>query len=522
MATPAPPVRARRPVVGTRSPVHGLARRSLPFTDVVAQSLSAVAPSAAATTMPLLVATLAGGATAMSLAVALVLAVAVAACVNQFTRRIAATGSLYTFVVRGLGARAGVVTGAAMLLGYGFITMFSLAGGGWYAHILIGRFVPALATGAAPALVVVLLMGATVWWVLLRGIRRSARVTLVVEVVSVALLAVLVLAMLLHTGPAAAVRAALPEPGTGPADVAVGTAIALTAFVGFESAATLGAEARHPFRAVPRAVTWTALGSGLLYLGASVSQLVGYSGLGLDLAGARYPANELAAAYGVSWAGPVLDVGITASFFACAIASSTALVRVLFTMGREELAPRSFGVAHTVHGTPARALAVTMPVVTSVPVAVVLLSGADLWSAMQAILVVSAGGYITAYVLVCAAVPAFLRRIGEVTWRPVVLAAGTATLLACSLVVMLVVQSGTSRQAGVWAFLALLAAGVAAGLARLGRRPRLRDRLGVHDEAVVTDLLGGGRVDDRVRSPRSTGGPGSSGGSGSPGGSAAA
>ncbi|MCF4121027.1 APC family permease [Antribacter sp. KLBMP9083] len=488
MTTPAP-VRARRPVVGTRSPVHGLARRSLPFTDVVAQSLSAVAPSAAATTMPLLVATVAGGSTVLALAVALVLAVAVAACVNQFTRRIAATGSLYTFVVRGLGPRAGVVTGVAMLLGYGFITMFALAGGGWYAHILVVRFFPALAPGAAPALVVVLLMGAAVWWVLLRGIRRSARVTLVIEVVSVVLLAVLVLAMLAHTGPTAAVRAALPEPGTGPADVAVGTAIALTAFVGFESAATLGAEARRPFRAVPRAVTWTALGSGLLYLGASVSQLVGYAGLGLDLAGARSPANELAVAYGVSWAGPVLDVGITASFFACAIASSTALVRVLFTMGREGLAPRAFGIAHAVHGTPARALALTMPVVTLGPVAMVLL-GTDLWSAMQAILVVAAGGYITAYALVCAAVPAFLRRIGEATWPPVALAAGTATLLAGSLVVMLVVQSGTPRQAGVWVFVTLLAVGVAAGLVRLGRLPRLWARLGVHDEAVVTDLLG--------------------------------
>lgn len=507
-------VRARRPVVGTRSPVHGLARRSLPFTDVVAQSLSAVAPSAAATTMPLFVATVAGGATALALAVALVLAVAVAACVNQFTRRIAATGSLYTFVVRGLGPRAGVATGVAMLLGYGFITMFALAGGGWYAHILIGRFVPALAPGAAPALVVVLLMGAAVWWVLLRGIRRSARVTLIIEVVSVALLAALVLVMLAHTGPADVVRAALPEPGTGPADVAVGTAIALTAFVGFESAATLGAEARRPFRTVPRAVTWTVLGSGLLYLGASVSQLVGYSGLGLDLAGARSPANELAAAYGVSWAGPVLDVGITASFFACAIASSTALVRVLFTMGREGLAPRAFGTAHAVHGTPARALAVTMPVVTLLPVAAVLL-GTDLWSAMQAILVVAAGGYITAYVLVCAAVPAFLRRIGEATWPPVALAAGTATLLAGSLVVMLVIQSGTPRRAGVWVFVTLLAVGVAAGMVRLGSLPRLSARLGVHDEAVVTDLLGAGPParDASPRAPRPSGGSGSSGGS---------
>ncbi|ACZ32070.1 amino acid permease-associated region [Xylanimonas cellulosilytica DSM 15894] len=480
-----------RPVVATRSPVHGLARRSLPFTDVLAQPLAAVAPSAAATTLPLLVATVAGtGSVLMALAIALVLATAVAACVNQFTRRIAATGSLYTFVVRGLGPRAGIVTGVAMLLGYGAITTFALAGGGWYVQLLATRAWPALAgdgaAGDLPALATVVVLGGVVWWVLRRGIRRSARVTLVVETVSVALIGALVIALLTTADPGAVVHAAVP--GTSAADVAVGTAIALTAFVGFESAATLGAEARRPFRTVPRAILWTAVGAGVLYLGAAAAQLVGYSAAGLDLARATSPADELTAAFGVGWAGPVLDVGVIASFLACATASSTALARVLFTMGREGLVPRRFGDAHPVHGTPSAALTATLPALTVIPVAAVL-AGARLWEAMQVLLVVAAGGYITAYVLVCTAVPPFLRRIGEATRGAVTLATCTAVVLTGALVTMLAVQGGSPRRAGVWAFLALLAAGAAGGLLRLRQRPRLRTHLGVHDEPVVSDLL---------------------------------
>ncbi|GAB2461858.1 APC family permease [Xylanimonas ulmi] len=499
-----------RPVVAVRSPVHGLARRSLPALDVLAQPVSAVAPAAAATTLPLLVATVAGGGSVLaSVTIALALAGAVAACVNQFTRRIAATGSLYTFVVRGLGPRAGVVTGVAMLLGYGFITMFALAGGGWYAQLLLARAWPSLAhdgaAGDLPALVVVVGLGAVAWWVLRRGIRRSARVALVAEVVSMTLIGALVVALLVTAGPPSA--SAL-TPHTSPGDVAVGAVVALTAFVGFESAATLGAEARRPFRTVPRAIIWTALGAGVLYLGAAAAQLVGYAQVGLDLAAGVSPSDELTAAFGVGWAGPVLDVGVVASFLACAIASSTALVRVLFTMAREGLVPSALGRAHPEHGTPSTALAIALPVLTAAPV-VAVMAGARLWPTMQALLVVSAGGYVTAYALVCAAVPAFLVRVGEVTRPAVVLAGVTATALGGALLATLALQTGAARRAGAALFVALLLAGAAMGLGRLRRRPHLRARLGVHDEPVVADLLGASAWTPPPGTPTNPGTPGS-------------
>src|SRR6478752_4010424 len=111
-----------------RSPMAGLDRRSLGFVDVLAQSVGAVAPSAAAATCPVLVAARAGSGTLVAFLLAAVLMALVASAVNQFTRRMAATGSLYTFAARGLGERAGFATSAAMIVGYGFVAMFALLG----------------------------------------------------------------------------------------------------------------------------------------------------------------------------------------------------------------------------------------------------------------------------------------------------------------------------------------------------------------------------------------------------------
>ncbi|MBG6214190.1 MAG: hypothetical protein LH475_04910 [Cryobacterium sp.] len=127
-------IRHPEPVRGfaDRSRVDGLDRCRVEFLDVLGQSVSTVAPSAAATTIPLLIAS-AGGAPVWALASGLLIALLVASTVDQFTKRIAATGSLYTFVPVGWAERpplASFVTGVALLLGYGFIAMFALAGAG--------------------------------------------------------------------------------------------------------------------------------------------------------------------------------------------------------------------------------------------------------------------------------------------------------------------------------------------------------------------------------------------------------
>lgn len=478
--------------IGARSPVDGLARRSVGFLDVLAQSVSAIAPSAAATTIPLLVAVVAGGATVWALASAMLLALLVATTVNQFTRRIATAGSLYTFVSRGLGTTASFVTGVALLVGYGFIAMFALGGAGYYLAILIARFWPTVAGSTVFAGGLIIAMAALCLLVLARGIRISTRVTLLVECVSVAIILVLVVALLVQAGP---VRgwSVLSLGDASPANLAVGAALALTAFVGFESSSTLGVEARRPYASIPRAIRWSVIGSGLLYLIASFSQLVGFAAIGGSITTSSSPVNDLAAAYGLDGIGLLLDLSIAASFLACAIASTTALVRLLFSMGREGVLPSRFGRTHTRYRTPRVAVVVAVGVITIGLLATILLSG-SVWQAMEILIVGAAGGYITAYVLVCVAAPVFLWRIGELTPWPVVRAVAASILLSGVLVVYLVVESATDRFPGVWVFLGAMTVGIAFCGLRLVRRPWLSDTIGVYDVPIAEDVLGGPRA----------------------------
>lgn len=478
-----------------RSPMHGLDRRSVGFAEVLAQSVSAVAPSAAATTMPLFIAVVADGASFWSLALAMGLALLIAATVNSFTKRIAATGSLYTFVAKTFGAGAGVVTGVGMLIGYGFIAMFALAGASYYLVILLGRVSPYLASSSAVAALIVGILAAVVLLVLARGIRLSTRVTLLVELVSVSIILILVGTLLAQVGPTID-WSALSLAGGTPTTLSVGAVVALTAFVGFESSATLGVEARKPYAAIPRAIVWTVLVSGGLYLLASFSQLVGFASLGQDIRASESPVNDLATGFGLEWMGVLLDVSIAASFLACAIASTTALARVLFTMGREGLLPEAFGRAHARYRTPFTAVMVAVPVIAVVPIVAVFV-GDGLWPAMQVLLVVAAVGYITSYILVCAAAPVFLKRIGEFTLWAGVRGVATSVLLTGALVVYLGAEALSSRAAGVWMFGVVMLVGVTAYRLRVRRRPWLRETIGAWDEPSAGDVLGGAVSDVR-------------------------
>lgn len=468
---------------GDRSPLHGLERRTIGIVDLAAQSVAAVAPAAAATTVVLLVAGVAPGATVAAIVAAAVLSFGVARTVSQFARRFAAAGALYTYTARGLGERAGLTAGAAIVVGYGAIAMFALLGGAYYLGYLLAGVWPGVDRGATTT-VALLGEAAFVAVVLVSGIRLSARVALVVETLSVALIVVLLGVLLVFIGPADIVAAVAPGP-VDPIALAAGAVVALTAFVGFESAATLGVESVAPLRNVPRAITGTVLISGAVYVLAAVTQVSGFHAIGLDLAASASPVNDLAGAFGLGPWGVAADIGIAASFLACAIGTMTALVRVLFAMSRDGVLPAQLGRTHPRLRTPIAAIAVALPVVAAVPVALAI-TGVDVREAMQATLAVGATGYITAYVLVCVAAPVFLRRIGEFTIWPAVVAVVSAAALTAALVAFLIV--GTDWVGVICVAAVGLVAGVIVALA--GRRRRSRP-IGAYDVPLAAQVLGG-------------------------------
>ncbi|GAA1938530.1 APC family permease [Microbacterium aoyamense] len=478
---------------GSRSPLEGLDRRSVGFSDVLAQSVAAVAPAAAATTVVLLVAGVAPHATVPSILVAGLLSFLVAQTISQFARRLAAAGSTYTYTARGLGQGAGLAAGAAIVLGHGAIAMFALLGGAYYVTFLLRGLWPDLVDTSTIAGVLVVEI-AFVALVLVRGIRLSSRIALVVEGISVLLIVVLLIVLLVRIGPID--PGAVFEAGSfDPAMIAAGSMIALTAFVGFESAATLGVEAVSPLRTVPRAIVWTVVLSAGLYVLAALAQVAGFAEIGAELGASTSPINDLAAAYGLAGWGVVADIGIAASFLACAIGSTTALTRVLFTMGRDGVLPRIAGRAHPRFGTPVGAVLLSLPIIAGVPL-IVTLAGIPIRDAMHATIAVGGAGYIVAYVLVCVAAPFFLHRIGELTLRAAVIAGFSAVALAAALVVFFIVDARTGSLA-VWIVAGAAVVSGALIAVRLRSTARPLDRMGSYDEPLASQVLGGVAREDR-------------------------
>ncbi|WTW93975.1 APC family permease [Streptomycetaceae bacterium NBC_01309] len=454
-----------------RSPLAGLDRRNLAAPQVWAQSVSAVAPSAAMATTPALVATAAGRDAVWAVGVAAVVALLVAYCVAQFARRMAAAGSLYTFTAKGLGPLPGVVCGAALLIGYAFLTMAALVGCAAYLHAFAVRAGWSSVPVAPTTAVLVVAATAAVVACVVRGVRLSSGVALASEAVSIVFV-VFVLATTLRGG-------AGGGPGGGLSGIAAGSVLALSAFIGFESAAALGAEARRPFRVVPNVVRGTVLGAGVLYLFATYAQTRSSDGRPPHAAAggiAPYSPAE-------TWSAVVLDVGLAASFFACALASGTALARLLFCMGREAVGPRGFGRTHPRHRSPHVAAFAMAPVLAGVP-CVLLATGSSPADVFGTLTGMFTYGHMLAYLLVCVAAPVFLRRIGELTVRPVLAAAVAVPVLA-------LVSAAYSRSAAPgsddWVlvgFAGLMALALA-WFAR--RRPKA---IGVYDETTADDLLG--------------------------------
>ncbi|MEU0502997.1 APC family permease [Nocardia sp. NPDC005998] len=480
-APPRPPVVVRRPSI------RGLTRRELPFVPVFAQSVAAIAPSGTAVVTPAFVIAAAGGAASVAafLAAAL-LAWCVALVIRPMAQRLAVTGGLYTYVAQGLGSVVAVPVGWSAIVGYGCVSVAGL--------IAVGTYLDQIAVAAGLAgfggtatIVGLLVVAALVALVLMvRGIRLSASATLLVECVSVVTVLALMVYLLARSGDdVSGGRVFAWRGGTG--DLAMGAVVAISAFVGFESATTLSAEAYRPFRSVPRTLIWTPIAAAVIYLVAVCAQAVALAAAPAAVSGSSTPVTELFVQDNSRVLGAVLDLGVAASFFACTVASVNALVRVLFTMGREGIAPAAVGRAHPRFHTPAAAIVAAVGAVAGCAV-VYLLSGAEPQDGIRSFLTLSALGYLGSYLPACLAAPALLRRIGESSTGITILGAVTAVVLGALMITSAFsTQSNNIVLVGVYIVVLLASAVFTLGL-RVFAPDRLRG-IGIYDEPLPTDLL---------------------------------
>jgi amino acid transporter len=389
---------------------QGLAHESMTQAEVMAQSVAGIAPSAVMATGPALIVLFAGPGAWLSYVAATIIVVLVGLVVAQFARRFASSGSLYSYVARGLGPTGAFATGWSLVIGYACIAMLGVTLIGPFLGSLLDLIgLPGMTSQTAYIVMTALSTVAAATFAIV-GIRISTRVGLVLEVVSVGAV-LLVLVVVVARGGDSAAPSMLDLSGTSFDGVTYGIVLAVLGFVGFESAASLGAEARNPHRTIPRAVIGSAVLVGVLYVFASISSVMGFGGVE-GLSGSAAPVSDLAERYGLGSIVWIVDLGVAASFFAVAIASINAASRVLYTMGEEDVLPAALGRAHRRYKTPHVAIGVLAPIIGLVPV-LLMMAGRAPFDVYAYVGTVGTFGYMVGYLLMAVALPFFLRRRGE-------------------------------------------------------------------------------------------------------------
>lgn len=408
----------------------GLRHNALSPLETLAQSVSTIAPSTSPQLTIPLVFMLAGQGTAIAYLIAMGLMVLVGLCIAAFAREASSPGSLYAYTRRALPPIFSSITALALFFAY--ITTASAVIGGFvaFAYVFLNPLHARFGVPHIPAVVLVALAAAIAGFVAYHDVKVSANLMLYIEGISVTLIAIVTAALLLKHG-FHFDRPQLHLSSMSPRGIGLGVMLAIFSFVGFESATTLGAEARNPLRSISRAVVQSALLAGVFFVVAGYGEVLGFRNAGISLGDSSNPFRYLSAQAGIPFLGPVIDVGVLISMFAATLACVIAASRVLLLMSHHGLAHKRLTHTNTTHETPGEAsiLAAVLAFLPAAGLALHGTSGADIYGWMGTLAVY---GFLTAYGLVGVALAFHLRHSGRFSVGYVLLtsAATLAMLMA--------------------------------------------------------------------------------------------
>ena len=402
----------------------GLRHGVMSGSELAAQAIANIAPSAVLAFTAAVIFVSAGNGTMASLFLAMIVVLCVGWCVATFAKRNASAGSLYTYVAKGLGPTGAYIAGSALIIGCWGVTAGSLGGAVSNTVDLLGLLGMPV-EGIVGVIALTVLIGGAGTFFTIQGIRLSARVSLVLELLSVAIIMVLLVTSLIALGPSAWDPAQFGLDGAPPQGIAAGMVIGVLGFAGFSSADALGREARNPYTAIPRAIMWSAVAVGALYMFGAYTQI---AVLGKELGTVGNPLPAIAEKIGMpDWYAPLLVFGVAASFFAVVVAPLNVLGRIVYVMGKEGVVPERFGRTHEKHLTPHRVLTAAGISVIVVDV-VLLLAGAHPMEIVVWLDTYGVYGYMVAYALVSLACILYVRREGLP--RTLVTLCGTVAVLS--------------------------------------------------------------------------------------------
>jgi len=303
-------------------------------------------------------ATHAGPGIILSFAIAASACACAALCYAELAAMIPVSGSAYTYGYATLGELLAWIIGWDLVLEY--MVGASLVSIGWSAYLvnLIDRLIEpfgmvlphtwtAAPWGPNPGIVnlpAVFIVG-VLTLLLIRGIRESSRVNLVMVVVKMVVILGFVGLTVWYIEPANW----KPFMPFGFSGVMTAAAIVFLAYVGFDAVSTTAEEARNPQRDMPIGIMGSLIVATVLYMAvaAIMTGVVPYQKLGV-----ADPVALVLNTLEMPWASAMVSVGALAGITSVLLVLLLAQPRILFSMSRDGLLPPALSRVHPRFRTP--------------------------------------------------------------------------------------------------------------------------------------------------------------------------
>ena len=402
-----------------------LKKDSLSFIETIGQSIANVSPTLTPALAVAVVGGMAGTASWLVYVAATIALLIVGVNVGKLAKRIPCAGSFFIYVSRSLGPSWGLLAGWAMLAAY-LTTAMALTVA---TSLFIKTLFTALAISFVPnSIVLYALVSGLALLCATRDIRFSSRIGLTLEAISVVIILAVTIAALGHTGFHLDTKQ-VNMAGIDWGKAAQAIVFAIFSYVGFESAATLGKEARNPERAIPRAIQSTALLAGIFFVFTTYVITQGFGDDAAKLGASGAPLADILSGQS-HWLTALVYIGASVSSFACALASLNAFGRMMYSLGRYQFLHPSVGRVHARHQTPVTAL--TIGAVLNFLLVSAFYKSAEI-DAFGWYGTLASFGFIIVYFLCSIAAPVLLKQRGELTTGTIVFGALGAILMALSL-----------------------------------------------------------------------------------------
>lgn len=298
----------------------------------------------------------AGGALALSAVIAMVGCMLVAYSIGQLAERLPSAGGPATYTSRGLHPTLGALVGWAYGVTYVVALPFlALLMGFFPAGILQTQF----GWNFSITWVVCSMIGLALSFAInFGGIRENTTVGFYLGMIEIGVFVILSLTLIIvghhNSGQILTTHYATVKGFKGFSGVFAGSVYAVLAFIGFDAAAPLGEEARNPKRAVKFAVIGACVMVGIYYVVgnyAAVAYLGPKGFSGFAQMGNGDPWIKMARdVWGAGWV--VVFLALLNSAVANTNGIANAATRVVWSMGRSGVLPRSLARTHRRLGTP--------------------------------------------------------------------------------------------------------------------------------------------------------------------------